>query len=100
MATNNFLNRNEFWKNPQHWIYAGVAVLIGVGAIIIFSSYNRPKTEAEIKADVLKSLATSEQPPVSAKERDSVLRSLRTTQPPVVSEEDKTKVLEALRGAQ
>ena len=91
---------SEFWKNPQNWIYIGVAGIVVIGLVVILSSYGGSKTEAEIKADVLKTLMQSEPAPVSAEERAAVLKSLQSGASPKVSADDKAKVLEALRSGE
>ena len=93
------LSDSDFWKNPQNWIYIGVAVIVVIGAAVILLNYSRSKTEAEIKAEVLESLRQSEPPQISAEDRERVLQSLRASKPPTVSAEDKAKVLESLRAA-
>ncbi|MBI2039205.1 MAG: hypothetical protein HYT22_02935 [Candidatus Niyogibacteria bacterium] len=89
---------DDFWKNPQNWIYIGVAVIVVIGVVAVLVSYSRPKTEAEIKAEVLNALRQSEPPSISAEDRAKVLESLRSSRPPAISESDKAKVLDALRG--
>ncbi|MBI1957300.1 MAG: hypothetical protein HYS44_02485 [Candidatus Niyogibacteria bacterium] len=88
----------DFWKNPQNWIYIGVAAIAVIGFVAILLNYNRPKTEAEIRADVLNALRQSEAAPIAPEDRAKVLQSLRASQVPVVSDAEKARVLEALRG--
>ena len=61
--------RAETWKNPQVWMYVAIAIIVVIGLIIVLTTNKRPKTEAEIKAEILESLrAPSDAPEITAEE--------------------------------
>jgi len=89
--------RTAFDK-PTLWLVIGGAALLVVIAVAVFFGGSFGQTDAERKAEILRSLsAPSNAPQITAEEKQQILNSLSApSNAPVVSAEEKQAILNSL----
>jgi preprotein translocase subunit SecG len=91
-----------FFAKPVFWVFV-VFVLLVVFLVYLGSPHNNSQTDAELKAQILRSLkASSDMPPATVAEKTEILKSLKKSGGGAasVSAEEKARILGSLRIAQ